>query len=72
MLVVCILILICYVVDCVISHKIYKVREEELNVLKHEVETMELAYTKAVNQRNILFNEIKKFNDNFNAVDDGK
>lgn len=72
-----ILFIFVFIIDCVFTYKLTKSKVDELELLREEKEILLDISHMAADQRDILFHEIKKFNDNaqkFNDKfnDDGK
>ena len=67
-----IVLTIFYIVDCVISHKLSELKKKEVEVLKKRLEFTERIYRELSNQRNVIYNELKKFNNSRSYMDDGK
>ena len=69
-------LLIFYIVDCVLAVKLEKLRKKEIELLRTQLTNLDVIHELVVDQRNTLYSQIKKFNENaqkFNFyVDDGK
>jgi hypothetical protein len=77
-----ILLLVFYIVDCVLTEKLNKSKQEELRLLRIQTNTLNAINEVVLTQRNMYYLEIQKFNDNvekfnknvdkFTDGDDGK
>lgn len=66
-----IVLIIFYIVDCVLAHKLTDLKKKEVELLRKQLKVFEEIDAEVVNQRNVIYNELKKFN-NSRYVDDGK
>lgn len=57
-------LIIFYIVDCVLNEKLNKSKREELRLLKSRLDVEDQIHELLLAQRNMLYSEIKKFNDN--------